>query len=249
MRGFLQIDQPGAYGSKSMPRGEQCLGGYLVHSGDFSQCNHAPDPPRDGNENRPGDSWVRDTSSWIDQKLLEHRRRLGGPRIIAYHGVHPPMMVQYHDLLFRVCPVFIDSVNPVAIRLSETSGDQASVCTPGRTLKRQPGADRGRFRCGCFGWTGWWCELVESCRWQLDCKLGGADGPVYGLAVQTPGDRLITGGWDGKLKQWDMTGQLLEQVQTGSPVTAMVNDPVTGELLTGHADAGIRYWALPAWSC
>ena len=71
------------------------------------------------------------------------------------------------------------------------------------------------------------------------------DGPVYGLSVLTSGDRLITAGWDGKLKQWDMTGRLLEQVQTGSPVTAMVNDPVTGELLTGHADASIRYWALP----
>lgn len=71
------------------------------------------------------------------------------------------------------------------------------------------------------------------------------DGPVYGLSALTLADRLITGGWDGKLKQWDVSGQLLEQVQTGSPVTAMVNDPVTGELVTGHADASIRYWALP----
>jgi WD40 repeat protein len=70
------------------------------------------------------------------------------------------------------------------------------------------------------------------------------DGPVNGLSVLTSQDRLITGGWDGTLKQWDMSGQLLKQLQTGSPVTAMVSDAVTGELVTGHADARIRYWAL-----
>ena len=71
------------------------------------------------------------------------------------------------------------------------------------------------------------------------------DGPVYGLSFQVPGGRLITAGWDGKLKQWDMTGKLLEQVSSGSPVTTMVSDEIAGELVTGHADAGIRFWGLP----
>ena len=70
------------------------------------------------------------------------------------------------------------------------------------------------------------------------------EGPVYGLSVMPSMDRLVTAGWDGKLKQWDVSGRLLEQLQTASPVTAMVNETVTGELMTGHADGSIRYWTL-----
>lgn len=47
------------------------------------------------------------------------------------------------------------------------------------------------------------------------------------------------------LKQWDMSGRLLGQQQTGSPITAMVGNLTTAELVTGHADSSIRYWSLP----
>jgi len=71
------------------------------------------------------------------------------------------------------------------------------------------------------------------------------DGTVNGLSILTSENQLVTGGWDGQLKRWDMSGRLLAQLQTGSPVTAMVSDPDKGELVTGHADSDIRYWALP----
>ena len=71
------------------------------------------------------------------------------------------------------------------------------------------------------------------------------EGPVNGLVVAASIDRLITAGWDGELRQWDMSGRLQKQRQTGSPVTTMGANPATGELLTGHADGRIRYWSLP----
>lgn len=79
----------------------------------------------------------------------------------------------------------------------------------------------------------------------LKASWKGHDGPVHGLVVLPSKQRLITGGWDGSLKQWDFSGRLLKQLQTGSPVTAMVSDPTAMQLITGHADASIRYWTLP----
>lgn len=79
---------------------------------------------------------------------------------------------------------------------------------------------------------------------QLVAGWQAHDGPVNGVAVLQSQGRLISGGWDGQLKQWGLSGQLLNQVQTGSPVTAMVTDPVAKVLVTGHADASIRYWGL-----
>ena len=71
------------------------------------------------------------------------------------------------------------------------------------------------------------------------------DGTVNGATSMSSKILLAACGWDDELKRWDMSGKLLAQLQTGSPVTAMVSDPDKGELVTGHADTSIRYWALP----
>ena len=57
------------------------------------------------------------------------------------------------------------------------------------------------------------------------------------------GTRLLTAGYDGRIRIWDRAGRLLGETATTS-ITAAAVDDGTGRLLTGHGDGTLRLWAL-----
>lgn len=68
---------------------------------------------------------------------------------------------------------------------------------------------------------------------------------VRALAFTDDDRFLVAGGRSGELQLLDgSTFQLLETVETGSPVEGLVWDSGTGTMLSAHQDGGIRWWAL-----
>ena len=57
------------------------------------------------------------------------------------------------------------------------------------------------------------------------------------------GARLLTAGYDGRIRIWDRAGRLLEEAATTSITAATVDEGVE-RLLTGHVDGTLRLWAL-----
>jgi len=68
------------------------------------------------------------------------------------------------------------------------------------------------------------------------------DGPVNGLAFLGPEDRLLTGGYDGVLTEWDTSGTRLRQADTPSPITSLAIGKEV--FLTGHTDGHVRVWNI-----
>ena len=55
----------------------------------------------------------------------------------------------------------------------------------------------------------------------------------------------MAGGRSGELQLLDgSTFELLETVETGSPIEGLGWDAGTGVMLSAHQDGGIRWWAL-----
>ncbi len=57
------------------------------------------------------------------------------------------------------------------------------------------------------------------------------------------GTRLLTAGYDGRIRIWDRGGRLLGDTATTS-ITAATVDERTERVLTGHGDGTLRLWAL-----
>lgn len=68
------------------------------------------------------------------------------------------------------------------------------------------------------------------------------DGPVYGMTFLGSGDRLLTGGYDGALREWNTSGTRLRSFDTPSPITSMAVGK--DRVLTGHDDGHVRLWRL-----
>lgn len=68
------------------------------------------------------------------------------------------------------------------------------------------------------------------------------DGPVYGLTFLGSTDRLLTGGYDGALREWSASGSRLRSLDTPSPITSLAVSK--GTVLTGHDDGHVRLWRL-----
>ena len=69
-------------------------------------------------------------------------------------------------------------------------------------------------------------------------------GTVNGIAFLDHDRRILSGGYDGELAEWDAQGRILRRVPSGSPVTALVADEEDNIVVTGHADGAVRVWNL-----
>lgn len=70
------------------------------------------------------------------------------------------------------------------------------------------------------------------------------DGSIHGLAFLDRDRRLLSGGYDGELAEWNTQGRLLRRVTTDSPITAMTVSEPDNTAITGHADGSIAVWQL-----
>lgn len=69
-------------------------------------------------------------------------------------------------------------------------------------------------------------------------------GSVHGIAFLNHDLRILSGGHDGDIAEWDAQGRLLRRVSAGSPITAMTVGESDGTVLTGHADGSVIVWNL-----
>lgn len=69
-------------------------------------------------------------------------------------------------------------------------------------------------------------------------------GSVHGIAFLDDDRRMLSGGYDGTLAEWDARGRLLRRIATGSPITAMTVAEPDNTVITGHADGSVGVWQL-----
>lgn len=82
---------------------------------------------------------------------------------------------------------------------------------------------------------------------QLKHTLSGHSAAVSGLAFSADGARLLSGSQDKTLRLWKLDdGAAIGQIETPSPVNAVVFVLQDQQLASGHADNGLRLWAPPA---
>jgi WD40 repeat protein len=67
---------------------------------------------------------------------------------------------------------------------------------------------------------------------------------VNGIAFVDDDRQVVSAGYDGVLARRSVNGALLQQTTTPAPVTHMVADTATDQLLTGHSDGSVRLWQL-----
>lgn len=69
-------------------------------------------------------------------------------------------------------------------------------------------------------------------------------GSVHGIAFLDRDRRILSGGYDGALAEWNAQGRLLRRIATGSPITAMTVAEPDNTVITGHADGSVGVWQL-----
>lgn len=69
-------------------------------------------------------------------------------------------------------------------------------------------------------------------------------GTVNGIAFLDRDRRILSGGYDGELAEWDAQGRPLRRIATGSPITAMAVSETDNTVITGHADGSVGVWPL-----
>ena len=69
-------------------------------------------------------------------------------------------------------------------------------------------------------------------------------GTVNGIAFLDHDRRILSGGYDGELAEWDAQGRPLRRISAGSPITAMVVSEPDNTVITGHADGSVGVWTL-----
>ncbi|MFN2308799.1 MAG: WD40 repeat domain-containing protein [Gammaproteobacteria bacterium] len=79
-------------------------------------------------------------------------------------------------------------------------------------------------------------------RWRA--HAGTVNGLVFLDRKRDRDRRILSGGYDGDLAEWDAQGRLLRRVATGSPITALVAVQADDTVITGHADGSVGVWAL-----
>jgi WD40 repeat protein len=84
--------------------------------------------------------------------------------------------------------------------------------------------------------------------WRLDDGAAVAGwrahrGTINGIHF-LPHGRLLTAAYDGRISEWDLSGRLVRNWDTGSPINHMVADSGHGLILTGHKDGSVKLWRL-----
>jgi WD40 repeat protein len=92
------------------------------------------------------------------------------------------------------------------------------------------------------GWEG------KIATWNLDADKPARvwqahDGFVLGVAFD--GDRIVSGGQDGRLVLWTREGVARHDLDTGSGVWNLA--VLNGHVITGHYDGSVRAWTLPGF--
>lgn len=75
-------------------------------------------------------------------------------------------------------------------------------------------------------------------------KWRGHGSSVTGVHFFRDGRRLLTGGYDGMIDEWNLDGLLRREWDTGSPINHLVANEKAGLVLTGHEDGSVQLWNL-----
>jgi WD40 repeat protein len=70
------------------------------------------------------------------------------------------------------------------------------------------------------------------------------EGSVYGIYFFSNDQRLLSGGYDGDLVHWDVTGRELKRLSTPNTIFHLVADESKNLIVTGHGDGRVRLWEL-----
>jgi len=69
-------------------------------------------------------------------------------------------------------------------------------------------------------------------------------GTVNGILFLEGDTRLISGGYDGKIVEWDIEGNEIRSITTESPIRHLIANEKEDHILTGHEDGVVRQWHL-----
>ncbi len=69
-------------------------------------------------------------------------------------------------------------------------------------------------------------------------------GSVNGILFLEGDSRLISGGFDGKIAEWDTGGNEIRSITTPSPIRHLIASEQDDIILTGHQDGVARQWRL-----
>jgi WD40 repeat protein len=89
-------------------------------------------------------------------------------------------------------------------------------------------------------------QLIDLAERKVVRSLEGHVGPVRGLAFSADAATLFSGAEDKTIRSWKVDdGSQLAMVETTAPINALALVNQGKELAAGHADNGLRIWALP----
>jgi len=71
---------------------------------------------------------------------------------------------------------------------------------------------------------------------------------INGIVFLDDDRQVVSAGYDGVLARRSINGSLLQEITAPAPVTHMVADTATDQLLTGHNDGSVRLWQLGDFS-
>jgi WD40 repeat protein len=88
-------------------------------------------------------------------------------------------------------------------------------------------------------------------KWRLRSALRGHTGPVYGVALSADGGRLASGGLDGTVRLWQVTGAQLLATLGGhaGPVNSVALKADGRLLASGGRDGTVRMWEASTGAC
>ncbi len=75
-------------------------------------------------------------------------------------------------------------------------------------------------------------------------KWRGHSSSITGIYFFRDGQRLLTGGYDGMIDEWNLDGLLRREWDTGSPINHLVANEEADLVLTGHEDGSVQLWNL-----
>lgn len=99
--------------------------------------------------------------------------------------------------------------------------------------------------------SGGWSGFIKL--WQMPDgshlhKWQAHKGSVNGIVFLKGDTKLISGGFDGKIVEWNTQGKEIRSITTESPIRHLIADEENDHILTGHEDGVAREWRLSDFS-